>query len=228
MPIQVVRSKYALVLLAFAVLGGLYPALIAGSGGRVVWTVSFSGLLILVVWAACRRPHQRIAGAALAALSIASESLLMTLDLGGMWWGHAGLAIVVSFLGFATLVVLGDVLEGRRVTLDKIYGAACVYLLIGLTFAVLFQFLDGVVGEGAFVFPLGPVDAGFASGGQDTLPTFLYHSFVTLTTLGYGDVVPVNPWARLLSSTEAIVGQLYLTILVARLVGLHISQRGVT
>jgi hypothetical protein len=52
----------------------------------------------------------------------------------------------------------------------------------------------------------------------------LYFSFVTLTTLGYGDVVPTSPVTRTLASLEAITGQLYLTVLVARLVGLHIAE----
>ncbi len=52
----------------------------------------------------------------------------------------------------------------------------------------------------------------------------VYYSFVTLTTLGYGDIVPVNPSVRALATLEAITGQLYLTVLVARLVGLHITH----
>ncbi len=52
----------------------------------------------------------------------------------------------------------------------------------------------------------------------------IYYSFVTMTTLGYGDIVPVNPAARMLSVLQALTGQLYLVVLVARLVGLHIAH----
>ena len=52
----------------------------------------------------------------------------------------------------------------------------------------------------------------------------LYYSFVTLTTLGYGDISPASSMARMLAAIEAVVGQVYLTVLVARLVGLHIAQ----
>jgi len=58
---------------------------------------------------------------------------------------------------------------------------------------------------------------------SSVLADLLYFSFVTLSTLGYGDLIPKGPAARLLSTSEALAGQLYLTILVARLVGLHIS-----
>ena len=63
--------------------------------------------------------------------------------------------------------------------------------------------------------------------GQDqafTAAEMVYYSFVTLTTLGYGDIVPVSPSARALATLEALTGQLYLTVLVARLVGLHITH----
>ena len=63
--------------------------------------------------------------------------------------------------------------------------------------------------------------------GQDrtlTGPEMIYYSFITLTTLGYGDIVPVSPSARSLATLEALTGQLYLTVLVARLVGLHITH----
>lgn len=63
--------------------------------------------------------------------------------------------------------------------------------------------------------------------GQDRALTgaeMIYYSFVTLTTLGYGDIVPVSPSARSLATLEALTGQLYLTVLVARLVGLQITH----
>jgi voltage-gated potassium channel Kch len=60
----------------------------------------------------------------------------------------------------------------------------------------------------------------FSSG--SSFANFIYYSFVTLTTLGYGDIVPVSPHARALSSLEAVIGQLFIAVLIARLVGMHI------
>ena len=93
-----------------------------------------------------------------------------------------------------------------------------------LVWALLFQLLFGLLGPEAFRIEEslgGPPETV-----RDSLPVFLYFSFVSLTTLGYGEIVPAHAWTRLLSSVEAVIGQLYLTILVARLVGLHISQAG--
>jgi hypothetical protein len=75
---------------------------------------------------------------------------------------------------------------------------------------------------------LGEVALAATSSGADgdLVLTFLYYSFTTLTTLGYGDIRPVTHAARMLSTGEALIGQLYVAILIARLVGSHISQRG--
>jgi hypothetical protein len=103
-------------------------------------------------------------------------------------------------------------LKAERVSREKIFGALSVYLLLGFIWAILFVMVD-------FLVP------GSLRYGQDqalTGPQMVYYSFVTLTTLGYGDIVPIAPSARALATLEAITGQLYLTVLVARLVGLHI------
>ncbi len=66
---------------------------------------------------------------------------------------------------------------------------------------------------------------GAAGGGEDTLQPWLYFSFVTLTTMGYGDITPIHPAARSLAVLEALVGQLYPAILLARLVSLEVQSR---
>jgi hypothetical protein len=90
-----------------------------------------------------------------------------------------------------------------------------VYLLIGLTWAALYILIE-YVNPGSFIDTSTkiPINA----------PRFLFFSYVTLTTTGYGTLLPVSDPARSLALVEAIFGQLYLAILVARLVGLHISK----
>ena len=122
------------------------------------------------------------------------------------------------FFLFNAITIISYVLQQKNVTHDMIFGAICGYLLIGVSWAFTYSLV-------AF---LEPGSFAMAASGQtsqgDALPDFFYYSFVTLTTLGYGDITPVAPVARSLSTLEAIVGQIYLTVLVARLVGLHISQ----
>jgi hypothetical protein len=102
----------------------------------------------------------------------------------------------------------------RRVNAHMIYGALCVYLLLGLTFAFAFSALDAFA-PGAIA---GIADTG---GARATLGEYTYYSFVTLTTLGFGDLLPVSPLARTLSWAEAVIGQIYLTVILARLVALY-------
>nr|WP_249732101.1 potassium channel family protein [Roseococcus sp. SDR] len=99
----------------------------------------------------------------------------------------------------------------------RIEGAIAAYLLIGLIFACLFDLVQGL-DPGAFQYN-GPAPEARQVVGH------LFFSFVTLTTTGYGDVVPVHPVARALAILEALIGQLYLAILLARLVSLEIAHR---
>ncbi|HSG88245.1 MAG TPA: ion channel [Pseudomonadales bacterium] len=119
------------------------------------------------------------------------------------------------FLGWVTWQVLHDVLlVGRRVNAHIIYGALCAYLLIGLVFAFAFSALHSFVPESL---------AGIESGGERHAPftEFAYFSFASLTTLGIGDVLPLSSLARALTYVEAVIGQIYLTVIVARLVALY-------
>jgi hypothetical protein len=99
------------------------------------------------------------------------------------------------------------------VSMNRIVGALCIYLLLGVLWAVLFAFVQLVDAE-AFSY------ASRAPG--DPIEHLLYYSFVTLTTLGYGDITPVHSVARTLAYLEAVVGQLYLAVLIAGLVARHV------
>jgi len=93
-------------------------------------------------------------------------------------------------------------------------GAVFGYFFIGLMWGFVFSVLESLQ-PGSFR----------VGGGQAAeLNKFMYYSFVTQTTLGYGDITPVTPPARSLSLLEAVIGQFYQAVLIARLVGLHIAQ----
>ncbi len=125
----------------------------------------------------------------------------------------------------SAVVVARAIAAHRRVTSDTLLGAINVYLLIAFAFMMLHALMI-VASPGAYT--LGgtslherlietPDSYGFA--------TLIYFSLTTMTTLGYGDIVPVDPMARLLTSAEAVVGQLFVAIIIARIVSLEVSQR---
>lgn len=121
-------------------------------------------------------------------------------------------AILLSVV--CSLIVL-DLFSGKKITLDKIFGAAAGYLLFGVFWVCIFAILE-ILRPGSVSFADGTAVSSFAA--------FIYFSFTTLTTLGYGDIVPHTPLAMSLSSLEAIAGQFFMAVIVARLVGLYTSQ----
>ncbi len=113
-------------------------------------------------------------------------------------------------------IVVYIVRHERTVTLDMISGALCAYLMLAIVGGGIYSLVDTTM-HGSFTQDLS------LAGGPST--NALYFSLVTLTTLGYGDIAPVSPWARMLAATEAVLGQIYLTVLVAYLVGIRLAQR---
>ena len=121
------------------------------------------------------------------------------------------------FLCWITWQVLHDVLMvGRRVNAHIIYGALCAYLLLGMVFAFAFSALHAFRPDAIAGVRL--VDAG-----EHAAPftEYAYFAFSSMTTLGIGDVVPLTPLARALTYLAAVMGQIYLTVIVARLVALY-------
>ena len=126
-------------------------------------------------------------------------------------------AMMVVFSGLVVWRAYTAVMRRQRPVGDRIVGAICVYALIGLAWAKTYEALDGIV-PGSFRFP---ADTAWAVPG---LLRYTYFSFVTLATLGYGDVSPVTALAGTLAWMEAVTGQLYLAITVARLVALSLAD----
>ncbi len=121
------------------------------------------------------------------------------------------------FLMVGIIIMTNIMLHIRQVTAELIYGSINVYLLVGMSFA----FTHSVV---ELVQPGSISGLESLSMGNDSIMPYVYYSFVTMTTLGYGDVSPVTGPAASLAYIQAIFGQLYIAILVARLMGLYIAH----
>lgn len=132
--------------------------------------------------------------------------------------------LAVAFLGYAIAVMLRFILTTSRVTTNTVFASLCIYLLFGVLWALGYSTIEQL-DPGAFYSSMATeASSPLMRIGKGESTAVLYFSFATLTTLGYGDIVPVSPVARTLASLEAITGQLYLAVLVARLVGLHIAE----
>ncbi len=120
------------------------------------------------------------------------------------------------FFFYLIVLLLRMIIATDEITSNVLYGAVCVYLLLGILWATIYGFINEV-------FP-GSIFLGMV---QDThhhheeINQFLYFSYTTLTTLGYGDITSVAPVGRLMAVFEAMTGQLFLAFLVARLVSIY-------
>jgi hypothetical protein len=128
-------------------------------------------------------------------------------------------ALAWLITGFTLIVVVARaVFAPGQINFHRVIGAILLYLSIGLIFVALYCFI-ALFKPGAFT-GIGSLHDDLAVAGN-----LIYFSFVTLTSVGYGDIVPVHPYARGLSNVEAIIGQLYPATLLARLVTLELEGR---
>ncbi len=116
--------------------------------------------------------------------------------------------------GLFTAVTLARVFGPGPVTSHRLVGAVVAFLLVGLTWAYFYEWLE-VVRPGSFNGVKGPV--------QGSYSTLLYYSFVTLTTVGYGDITPASSAARAFSNVESLLGILYPAVLIGRLLSMQVA-----
>lgn len=129
----------------------------------------------------------------------------------------ARLSLVAFFVTVAAWT-LWHLARARRVTSETLIGALSGYLLLGIAFGLIFSIFEAVT-PGALRLGL-PEGASLTTKG----PNLLYFSFITLTTMGYGDITPVSDGARLLAMAEGVTGQFYIAAVVARLISLQVSS----
>lgn len=187
-----------------------------------VWAfrVLFSAIYVGAIAAVSGRRRVFWVGMGLAILAIGAQ--WMSLFTHHVSWVTVNV-MASLFLTYTAGVILHTILRQDRVNADTIIGGLCIYLLIGIVFVELYSMVE-VLRPGSFAIGGNPITLGehIQFGGYAAT---LYFSFVTLTTLGYGDVTPLSPIARSLAVTEAVMGQLYVAVFIARLVGLYLAGR---
>jgi hypothetical protein len=127
-----------------------------------------------------------------------------------------GMIACALFIALVIANLLVFMLKSEEVNLEIIYAAILLYLLAALMWAFVYTVIE-LVDPASFNIDL--------SRPQDYLLEFQYFSFVTITTLGYGDITPVTEVAKAITALEAVVGQLYLVVAVAWLVGMYVSKK---
>src|SRR5215831_12581103 len=192
----------------------LYPLSGRGPFGGVLFQLFFSLILI--------------SGAALVANSRAALVLALLLAAGTAAIGWIRLyapssrltildtSLWIAFFSMLAAVILVQVFREGKINFHRIQGAVCVYLLLGVIWSGCYRLVIQF-DPAAFNLPV-PVD-------DTVLSQLVYFSFVTLTTVGYGDMTAVHSAARSLALLEALAGQLFPAVLIARLVSMEVSSR---
>ncbi|WP_245602740.1 potassium channel family protein [Gloeothece verrucosa] len=121
-----------------------------------------------------------------------------------------GQSINFLFMSIAVLIIVKKIFRDKKITGDTLRGGISVYLMLGILWFQIYTMIY-TLDSNAFSRPVNSHQ-------------LLYFSFVTLTTVGYGDISPINPVAMSFANLEAIVGQLYPAIIIARLVSLYSSS----
>ncbi len=206
---------YLLVALVVTLLGLPLAHDLAVASAPLIRSLMFSVLLVIGVWSLRGGGRFFTVGMVFVIAGVLLNILAINIDSRILFYGS--FVALFGFLLIAIVFTLKQVAFGAEISLNRLVGAVCVYLLLGTIWAVAYSLVD-VVSPGSFT--------GFAP--QDGLgwdSEWLYFSFVTMTTLGYGDILPVSATARALAYSQAIFGQFYLAILVAGLVSAYISKR---
>ena len=184
---------------------------------KLIWTTTFSAVLLFGYFAVSHQPRTTHIALTMCTLAIITQILNVFYQSTPILVAHHMMGI--TFMLFNIAIIFHMIFTSRAITLNIISASLCVYLLLAVVWSQGYSLLE-VIEPGSFSFQV-ETDQEFILG-SSVAP--FYFSLVTMTTLGYGDIVPVSQAARMLAAVEAFIGQLYIAVLVARLVGLHVSQ----
>lgn len=182
----------------------------------------FAAIMVTGVSLFFHKKYQLITATLLAMLVLVGVGITTYIEV--RWLVLTTLTIEFVFFAFIFFTMVRYVFTQQSITASKLLAAVCGYLVLGIIFAFVYTFIL-VLNPHAFAYT---VSNQFTPGSYYPHPAVLseaiYFSFVTLSTLGYGDWVPMLGPLKMLAAIEAILGQLYIAILIARLVGIHLIQ----
>jgi voltage-gated potassium channel len=219
---SLVQGRSVCLLVSLLILVAIGPWLTEHLVGRGLWELLFTLVTLSSIHMLSVKRGQALISGLLALPTLASLWLRQLVPAVGL--SQVALVLLTLFLLYTTVTVLLSVFAEETVTMDTLSAALCVYLLMGYIWGSLYGLIY-LLAPGAFHLPMGWTPAkeqGIATDVPMNLMT--YFSFTTLTTLGYGDVLPISGAARAAVILEAVLGHFYLAVLVARLVGLHIAD----
>ena len=208
------EHRFLILLILFFVMLAVGPFIRDYGKLRYIFDLVVSAIFLSAMYAIVERTRHLIIAVCLAVPMLVSVWLKYLLDVKA--FAITGEICGILFFAYSIYNIVKYLFKQKEVTKETIYAAVVIYMLMALMWARAYRLLD-LIHPGSFSMPEGHLIS-------DRI-IYLYYSFVTITTLGYGDISPLTDKASGLSVIEAISGQIYLVVLVSWLVGMHVSRR---
>ncbi len=216
-------GRFTILLGALGTFMCVLPFMSEAGVGAIALRIGTSLLLLAAVYSVSEKRWPLILAVALALPAIGAQMVPSLLGDHGTLMVRMGMSAVL--LIYITVLISVFLARQEHVSADMILGAINVYLLFAIAFMFLHAFVE-VVEPGAYLYQGESLSVALKGHPEvDALAFLLYFSVVTLTTLGYGDIIPAIPAARMLCSLEAVIGQLFVAVFIARMVALQIVGR---
>lgn len=211
-----VKGRAVYVLIVIVLLNMLYP-ITSGNhvAALIIYQILYAGLFLVGIFVASESRAHFTASVVIAVIWLVA-AVLYALDPSNFWKIQITYAILLVFHINIIFTLMRYIFTAEKVTADVIYAACAVYFLLSFFFVPIYGMLETAM-PGSYVDN--------TLGGSVQWQQFVYFSLITLSTAGYGDILPANMWARMLAGIEVTIGVLYVAILVARLVSLYDVQR---
>ena len=184
--------------------------------GRVPMLVACTLVFALGVLTSIRQRAVFVPGVVVAVLATATTWSSFFVDHAGLF--VAGRCLATAVLLLTAAIILGSVIRQHLATFYSLYGAICTYLLLGFAWAMLYSAVDRIDHDAFDIPHRRSMEASIAGSQVTAFSQMVFFSFVTMSTLGYGDITPTTQLAETLAWLQSVMGQFYLAVLVAKLV----------
>lgn len=186
-----------------------------GYSSNFLTSVTFSSCMIIGIWSL--HGSKTLFRVALVLIAISTTLSILNALYPQLPLEMFNMLVVLIFCVMSAIFILAEITADLKVDANRVVGGICLYLLIGLVFGIAYTILEALL-PGSF--------SNMPEQAQSMNSELIYYSYVTLTSVGYGDIVPLRPLVRTIAYLEAIIGVFYMAIMIGSMIGLLLNRAG--